>query len=95
VKLRGAAWNGDYGVRAVSVSTDYGATWQVAQLAKPTNKYDWTRWTATVKIPSNGYYEFWSRATDTRGIMQPHVAGNWNPQGYGANPLHRVAVLVG
>jgi len=26
--------------------------------------------------------------------MQPHVAGNWNPQGYGANAMHRVAVLV-
>jgi hypothetical protein len=26
--------------------------------------------------------------------MQPAVAGNWNPQGYGGNPMHRVAVLV-
>ena len=26
---------------------------------------------------------------------QPHIAGNWNPQGYGANPMHRIAVLVG
>jgi len=27
--------------------------------------------------------------------MQPHVAGNWNPEGYGANPMHRIAILVG
>jgi hypothetical protein len=26
--------------------------------------------------------------------MQPHVAGNWNPQGYGGNPMHRVAIRV-
>jgi sulfite oxidase len=48
-----------------------------------------------VRVPSTGYYEIWSRATDQRGTMQPHVAGNWNPQGYGANPIHRIAVLIG
>ena len=45
-----------------------------------------------MKLPSEGYYELWTRATDARGIMQPHIAGNWNPQGYGANPMHRVAI---
>jgi sulfite oxidase len=94
LNLRGAAWNGDYGVRAVHVSTDYGSSWQAAKLARPTNKYDWTRWTATVRLPSDGYYEIWSRATDSRGIAQPHIAGFWNPQGYGANPVNRISVLV-
>jgi hypothetical protein len=32
---------------------------------------------------------------DSRGQMQPHVAPNWNPAGYGGNPMHRVAVLIG
>jgi sulfite oxidase len=95
VKLRGASWAGDFEVKQVDVSTDYGATWQRAQLAKPKNKYDWQRWTATVKLPSDGYYEIWTRGTDSRGVSQPHVAGFWNPQGYGANPMHRVRVLVG
>jgi DMSO/TMAO reductase YedYZ molybdopterin-dependent catalytic subunit len=95
VKLRGASWAGDFDVKQVDVSTDYGATWQRAQLAKPKNKYDWQRWTATVKLPSDGYYEIWTRGTDSRGVSQPHVAGFWNPQGYGANPMHRVRVLVG
>jgi sulfite oxidase len=27
--------------------------------------------------------------------MQPHQAGLWNPQGYGGNAMHRIAVLVG
>jgi DMSO/TMAO reductase YedYZ molybdopterin-dependent catalytic subunit len=95
VKLRGASWAGDLVVREVDVSTDYGATWHRAQLGKPKNRYDWQRWTATVKLPSDGYYEIWTRATDSRGVAQPHIAGNWNPQGYGANPMHRVRVLVG
>jgi hypothetical protein len=79
----------------VAVSADYGASWRKAKLDKPKNKYDWQRWSATVKLPSDGYYEIWARATDARGMMQPHVAGNWNPQGYGANPMHRIAVLLG
>jgi DMSO/TMAO reductase YedYZ molybdopterin-dependent catalytic subunit len=82
-------------VRAVDVSIDFGASWQRADLSPAKNRYDWQRWTATLKLPSEGYYEIWSRATDSRGIMQPHVAGNWNPQGYGANPMHRIAILVG
>jgi DMSO/TMAO reductase YedYZ molybdopterin-dependent catalytic subunit len=94
IKLRGAALAGDHTVRAVAISIDYGATWRTAQLAQPKNRYDWQRWTATVRVPSDGYYEIWARATDSRGIMQPHVAGNWNPQGYGANPMHRIAVLI-
>ena len=94
IKLRGAAWAGDLTVRQVDVSTDFGATWSRAKLEKPKNKYDWQRWTATVKLPSDGYYEIWTRGTDSKGAMQPHQAGFWNPQGYGGNAMHRIAVLV-
>jgi len=93
--LRGAAWAGDHTIRAVEVSLDFGSSWQRANLGQPKNPYDWQRWTATLKLPSDGYFEVWSRATDSRGVVQPHIAGNWNPQGYGANPMHRIAVLVG
>jgi len=94
VDLRGAAWDGDHGVRAVDVSLDFGATWQPASVAEPRNRYDWRRWTASVARPQDGYFEIWSRATDETGAMQPHIAGNWNPSGYGGNPMHRIAVLV-
>ena len=72
-----------------------GATWQPATLSQPKNKFDWQRWTATVKLPLDGYYEVWARATDANGATQPHQAGLWNPQGYGGNAMHRIAVLVG
>jgi sulfite oxidase len=94
VKLRGAAWAGDFTVRRVDISIDFGASWKRAQLTAPKNPYDWQRWTATVKLPSEGYYEIWTRATDSRGVMQPHVAGSWNPQGYGGNPMHRIAIRI-
>ena len=95
LKLRGASWAGDLTVKQVDISTDFGASWQRTTLEKPKNKYDWQRWTATVKLPSDGYFEIWARATDSKGAMQPHQSGFWNPQGYGGNAMHRIAVLVG
>lgn len=95
LKLRGASWAGDLTVKQVDVSTDFGASWQRANLEKPKNKFDWQRWTATLKLPTDGYFEIWTRATDSKGAMQPHLAGFWNPQGYGGNAMHRIAVLVG
>ncbi|MFN4098349.1 MAG: sulfite oxidase [Pararhodobacter sp.] len=94
LSLRGAAWNGDTGVAAVHISKDFGATWEEVDLAEPMNRYDWRRWTATTELPADGYYEIWVRATGEDGTAQPHIAGNWNPQGYGGNPMHRIAVLV-
>ncbi|MSO70544.1 MAG: molybdopterin containing oxidoreductase [Alphaproteobacteria bacterium] len=95
ITVRGKAWAGDLTVRQVDVSVDYGATWTKADLQPVRNRYDWHRWTAKLRTPLDGYYEIWSRATDSNGTMQPHVAANWNPQGYGGNALHRVAVLIG
>jgi sulfite oxidase len=93
--LRGAAWAGDLSVRAVHASVDFGQTWTEMQVAAPANRHAWQRWTGRVSLPSDGYYEIWYRATDTQGRMQPHAPANWNPQGYGANPVSRAAVLVG
>jgi hypothetical protein len=92
--LRGHAWAGEKTVRAVHVSIDYGATWRATEVLMPRNKYAWQRWRTKIRLPSEGYYEIWARATDSDGRAQPPVAGNWNPQGYGGNPMHRVAVLV-
>ncbi|MFM9975932.1 MAG: sulfite oxidase [Beijerinckiaceae bacterium] len=93
--LRGAAWAGENTVKTVHVSTNFGQRWVTMKLTPARNKYDWSRWEGEVALPSDGYFEIWVRAQDSRGIYQPHIAGNWNPQGYGANPMHRVAVLVG
>ena len=95
IDLRGAAWAGDNAVRTVEVTTDYGRTWSRVQLGQPRNKYDWQRWTHSVRLPRPGFYEIWVRATDARGTVQPFITGDWNPQGYGANPYHRIAVRLG
>jgi DMSO/TMAO reductase YedYZ molybdopterin-dependent catalytic subunit len=95
VEVRGAAWAGDLTVRAMHVSVDFGATWQEVTLGQPHNRYAWQRWSGRVRLPSDGYFEIWYRATDSEGRMQPHAPANWNPQGYGANAVSRVAILVG
>jgi sulfite oxidase len=92
--LRGHAWAGENDVKTVDISTDYGVTWKPAKVDAPPNKYAWQRFTASVDLPSAGYYEVWAKATDAKGVTQPFVAGNWNPQGYGGNPINRIRVLV-
>ena len=92
--LRGHAWAGDQDIKTVDISTDYGVTWKPAKVDAPPNRFAWQRFTASVDLPTAGYYEVWVKATDSKGVTQPFAAGNWNPQGYGANPLNRIRVLV-
>jgi DMSO/TMAO reductase YedYZ molybdopterin-dependent catalytic subunit len=92
--LRGHAWAGESEVKTVDISTDYGVTWKPAKVDAPPNKYAWQRFTASIDLPAAGYYEVWAKATDSKGVTQPFVAGNWNPQGYGGNPINRIRVLI-
>jgi DMSO/TMAO reductase YedYZ molybdopterin-dependent catalytic subunit len=95
IEIRGAAWAGDDEVARVDVTIDGGATWVEAETTLPRNRYDWVRWQASLILPGNGYYEIFARATDSQGCAQPFRAANWNPNGYGCNVMHRVAVMVG
>ena len=95
VALRGAAWGSATSIARVDVSLDFGQTWQQTAMVAARNPFDWVRWTHAMPLPSDGYFEVWVRATDRTGVTQPVVAANWNPQGYGANPINRIAVLVG
>lgn len=92
--VNGHAWSMDKGIKAVDVSIDYGSSWTRAELTPSRGKFTWQQWKATLKFPSEGYYEIWSRATDTTGMAQPFAAANWNPSGYGGNVVHRVAVFI-
>lgn len=92
LSLRGHAWAGDQRVSRVEVSTNFGTTWQAAQLAPPVNRLAWQQWQARVLLPAAGYYEIWARATDDRGRSQPMLVPGWNPKGYLNNACHRVAV---
>ncbi|KAA0993962.1 sulfite oxidase [Dyadobacter aurulentus] len=93
--LRGHAWAGDLSVKKVEVSIDFGSTWQECKLEAPVNRLAWQHWNANIKFPSNGYYEVWAKATDSKGNAQPMVIPAWNPGGYLNNACERIAVKVG
>lgn len=93
VEIRGHAWAGDREVNAVDLSIDFGATWARADLNQPANSAAWQHWRQTMTFPQAGYYEIWARATDDRGVMQPHAIA-WNPKGYLNNAMHRVSVTI-
>ncbi len=94
LSIRGHAWAGDYLVKKVEYSIDFGATWSECQLDNPPNRLAWQRFSARVNFPRAGYYEVWARATDERGISQPMIVPGWNPKGYLNNACHRIAVKV-
>ena len=93
VEVGGHAWSGDRTVTAVDISYDFGATWLTAELEAPANDGAWQNFRAYLELPEPGYYEIWSRATDSDGMTQPHAI-DWNPKGYLNNTMHRVALRV-
>ena len=62
---------GDLTVSKVELSTDFGATWLQADLARPVNRLAWQQWQGRVLFPRQGYYEVFARATDELGQSQP------------------------
>ena len=90
--IRGQAWAGDLQVSSMSVSLDFGATWQAAELAAPANRLAWQQWRGEIQLPKSGYYELWARATDELGRSQPMLVPGWNPKGYLNNASHRIAM---
>lgn len=94
LEVRGKAWAGDFSVKEVHVSIDFGGTWKKTKLSAPKNRLAWQPWTVNLQFPQKGYYEVWARATDSAGNMQPMIVPGWNPRGYLNNAAHRIAVRV-
>lgn len=93
VPLRGHAYSGDRSITEVDISIDFGATWMKAELDPAVNDGAWQDWRLEVTFPQAGYYEVWSRATDSSGEAQKFAIA-WNPKGYLNNSMHRVAVRI-
>tara|TARA_B100000809_G_scaffold32497_1_gene28362 strand:- start:28837 stop:30057 length:1221 start_codon:yes stop_codon:yes gene_type:complete len=94
LEIRGHAWAGELEVSQMHYSIDFGATWKSCHLEKPKNRLAWQHFSAKVSFPKKGYYEVWSKATDTAGMSQPMVVPGWNPKGYLNNACHRIAIKV-
>lgn len=93
VKVGGFAWAGDDDIAGVEVSTDSGASWQPAQLVGERAQYTWRRFEYTFDAIRAESHLIMSRATDSRGNVQPAVS-HWNPSGYLWNQYDSVRVEV-
>jgi sulfite oxidase len=91
--LQGAAWAGEADIAKVEISTDGGATWNLAKLGHEQARYAWRLWSFDWKASKPGDYEILSRATDTTGRTQPETPV-WNPSGYLYNAVDRVKIHV-
>ena len=92
VRVHGAAWAGEADIVKVEISTDSGATWSLAALGHEQAHYAWRLWSYEWK-PKSGDYAVLSRATDSKGRIQPETPV-WNPSGYLYNAIDQVRVHV-
>jgi len=92
--IRGHAWAGELEVSKMEYSIDFGSTWNVCPIEKPSNRLAWQHFSASIGFPRKGYYEVWARATDSQGRSQPMLVPGWNPKGYLNNACHRIAIKV-
>jgi DMSO/TMAO reductase YedYZ molybdopterin-dependent catalytic subunit/mono/diheme cytochrome c family protein len=90
--IGGYAWAGEADIAGVEISIDGGASWKPARLTGPREKYAWRRFVYDAVL-DRGMYDIRSRATDTRGNVQPLTPG-WNPSGYLWNAPDQIRVEV-
>jgi sulfite oxidase len=93
IQVHGTAWAGEADVVKVEVSTDSGQTWNPARLGNDHEHYAWRLWSYQWIPPKSDQYVILSRATDSKGRVQPATA-DWNPSGYLYNAVDRVNVHV-
>jgi DMSO/TMAO reductase YedYZ molybdopterin-dependent catalytic subunit len=91
-QIRGRAFAGDRGVRAVEVSTDDGETWRPARIDYPGTRLTWAFWTFSWRPTAPGTVHLVSRATDGAGAVQPPDRRGIVPQG--ATGYQRVLARV-
>lgn len=90
--VRGIAFGGTTGVKAVDLSTDGGATWQPTVLGKDEGKYSFRQWQTEVTPPA-GALALMVRCTNDDGLVQP-MTNNWNGSAFMRNGVETLQVKV-
>jgi DMSO/TMAO reductase YedYZ molybdopterin-dependent catalytic subunit len=93
VKLRGIAFSGHGGIRAVEVSAG-GTGWSPARLGAAHGPHSFRLWDFDWMPKTSGKHTIAVRATDAEGNTQPE-SGVWNPGGYLWNAIERQEIVVG
>jgi DMSO/TMAO reductase YedYZ molybdopterin-dependent catalytic subunit len=69
-RVTGAAWGGPAAIRGVELSVDNGP-WRPAIIDRPGNSAAWSLWSFDWKDATPGLHTLMSRASNTRGEIQP------------------------
>jgi DMSO/TMAO reductase YedYZ molybdopterin-dependent catalytic subunit len=88
--VRGIAFDGGSGIKAVSLSVDDGKTWTGTELGPELGRYSFRTWGARVALPP-GPHRLKVQATSRSGETQP-TEPRWNPPGYMRNVVETVTV---
>jgi sulfite dehydrogenase len=91
-EIQGLAFDSGYGIKRVEVSTDDGATWQMAQLDPDLGKYSWRRWRLSWRPAAPGQYHLKVRAFNQAGQQQ--TTELWNRSGFMRNVIEQTNVEV-
>jgi DMSO/TMAO reductase YedYZ molybdopterin-dependent catalytic subunit len=91
VQVEGVAFTGDGEIVRVEISMDEGKQWHDADLGEDRAPYAWRLWRYAWTSAKPGRYTIRSRATDSRGHMQPMMTP-WNPSGLLWNGVDTVQI---
>jgi len=91
-EIQGLAFDSGYGIQRVEVSTNDGASWQMAQLDRELGKYSWRRWRLSWLPATGGKYRLRVRAFNRSGEQQ--TTSLWNRSGFMRNVIEQTEVEV-
>jgi sulfite dehydrogenase len=92
VTIRGLAWDGGYGIRAVEVSTDGGKTWTTAVLGEDLGRYAFRPWSFEL-VAKLGKNSVMVNAINRIGQAQT-AALLFNPAGYHNNVMQNLTLIT-
>jgi DMSO/TMAO reductase YedYZ molybdopterin-dependent catalytic subunit len=93
VFVKGIAWDGGYGIRAVEVSVDDGRSWQSAELGENPGRYSFRAWRFSYTPRTAGRASVMARASNAQGTSQPSEL-IFNAAGYHNNVVQKIAIDV-
>ena len=91
--VRGIAFDGGAGIKAVKFSQDGGKSWMAAKLGQDLGRYSFRPWSLEFKPAQKGTLDLRVQAISALGETQP-TSARWNPPGYMRNVIESIAVTV-
>lgn len=91
IELKGIAFDGGSGIKAVEISVDGGQHWRAAKLGEDLGRFSFREWRLAISVANKGKAALMVRATSNQGETQPHEA-SWNPGGYHRNVIESTPV---